>query len=83
MDNFIWYNEINIIHLYSKLKKIYKMKTLIYSILIFLILFPLFIVGIDGLPLNTFGKIYELILLSLLGLFYYINDYEPIVQEKV
>ena len=69
--------------MYSKLKKIYKMKTLIYSILIFLILFPLFIVGIDGLPLNTFGKIYELILLSLLGLFYYINDYEPIVQEKV
>ena len=59
------------------------MKTLIYSILIFLILFPLFIVGIDGLPLNTFGKIYELILLSLLGLFYYINDYEPIGQEKV
>ena len=59
------------------------MKTLIYLILIVLILFPLFIVGIDGLPLNTFGKIYELILLSLLGLFYYINDYEPIVQETV
>ena len=57
------------------------MKKLIYLILIVLILFPLFIVGIDGLPLNTFGKIYELILLSLLGLFYYINDYEPIVHE--
>jgi hypothetical protein len=56
------------------------MKKLIYSILIFLILFPLVLVGVLQ-PLNTFGKIYELILLSLLGLFYYINDYQPIRHE--
>jgi hypothetical protein len=52
------------------------MKKLIYLILIVLIILPF----LDGNfePLNIYGKIYEFILLSLLGLFYYINDYQPI-----
>ena len=67
--------------MYSKLKKIYKMKKLIYLILIVLIMLPFLDGNFD--TLNTFGKIYEFVFLSLLGLFYYKNDYEPIVQEKV
>ena len=57
------------------------MKTLIYLILIVLIMLPFLDGNFD--TLNTFGKIYEFVFLSLLGLFYYKNDYEPIVQEKV
>jgi hypothetical protein len=57
------------------------MKTIIYLILIFLIILPF----LDGNfeTLNIYGKIYEFVFLSLLGLFYYKNDYEPIRQEKV
>jgi hypothetical protein len=57
------------------------MKTIIYVILIVLIMLPF----LDGNfeTLNIYGKIYEFVFLSLLGLFYYKNDYEPIGQEKV
>ena len=67
--------------MYSKLIKIKKMKTIIYVILIVLIMLPF----LDGNfeTLNIYGKIYEFVFLSLLGLFYYKNDYEPIGQEKV
>jgi hypothetical protein len=57
------------------------MKKLIYLILIVLILFPF--LGGNFEELNVYGKIYEFVLMSLLGLFYYKNDYEPIGQEKV
>jgi hypothetical protein len=57
------------------------MKTIIYLILIFLILFPF----LDGNfeELNVYGKIYEFVLMSLLGVYWYKNDFEPIRQEKV
>jgi hypothetical protein len=55
------------------------MKKLIYLILIVLIILPF----LDGNfeTLNIYGKIYEFVFLSLLGLFYYKNDYEPIGHE--
>ena len=62
--------------MYSKIKK---MKTIIYVILIVLIMLPF----LDGNfeELNVYGKIYEFVLMSLLGLFYYKNDYEPNERE--
>ena len=64
--------------MYSKIKK---MKTIIYVILIVLILFPF----LDGNfeELNVYGKIYEFVLMSLLGVYWYKNDFEPNRQEKV
>jgi hypothetical protein len=51
------------------------MKKLIYLILIVLIILPF----LDGNfeTLNIYGKIYEFVFLSLLGIFYYKNDFEP------
>ena len=64
--------------MYSKIKK---MKTIIYVILIVLIMLPF----LDGNfeELNVYGKIYEFVLMSLLGVYWYKNDFEPIRQEKV
>jgi hypothetical protein len=55
------------------------MKKLIYLILIVLIILPF----LDGNfeTLNIYGKIYEFVFLSLLGLFYYKNDFEPNKRE--
>ena len=57
------------------------MKTIIYVILIVLIMLPF--LGGNFEELNVYGKIYEFVLMFLLGIFYYKNDYEPIGQEKV
>ena len=65
--------------MYSKLIKIKNMKKLIYSILIFLILFPF--LGGNFEELNVYGKIYEFVLMSLLGVYWYKNDFEPNKRE--
>jgi hypothetical protein len=51
------------------------MKTIIYLILIVLILFPF--LGGNFEELNVYGKIYEFVLMSLLGVYWYKNDFEP------
>ena len=62
--------------MYSKIKK---MKTIIYVILIVLIMLPF--LGGNFEELNVYGKIYEFVLMSLLGVYWYKNDFEPNKRE--
>ena len=80
----IWYNKINVIHLYSKLKKIYKMKNLfVYSsLLVTSIFFVYCSLTMDIPTYNQIGVLFLGILSFTLLLIVFVCDVQSVLNKK-